>query len=224
MAMSRDELKAAFREGYSHNFDNVPISESDIIFDISASFENKMKVLIQKENKATWHWFNPSYKKVVALVAALMIMLTMTFSVSAIRIPIVEFFTNVYETFMEFLFEGDTSDDISTRYTFKENPNGFKIVATYEDETILQTTYKNKTGDVIELSQTITDDTNHSLDLEQGNIKVITINGNSINLYLNDQVSQAIWIEKDSLMTLTYEGSIDEEKMIELLNLIESTK
>lgn len=222
--MSRDELKAAFREGYSHNFDNIPIAESDVNFDISEHFENKMKTLIQKENKTTWHWFNPSYKKVVTLIAALMIMLTMTFSVSAIRIPVVEFFTNVYETFMEFLFEGDTSDDISIRYTFKEVPNGFKVVDKYEDKTTFQTTYKNKSGDVIELSQTITDNTNHSLDLEQGNVKIITINGNSINLYLNDQVSQAIWIEKDSLMTLTYEGSIDENEMIKLLNLIEATK
>lgn len=222
--MSRDELKAAFREGYSHDFDNIPIFETDVSFDISAHFENKMKALIRKENNHTWHWFNPSYKKVIALVAALIIMFTMTFSVSAIRIPVVEFFTNVYETFMEFLFEGDTSDDISIRYTFKEVPNGFKVVDKYEDKTTFQTTYKNKTGDVIELSQTIADNTNHSLDLEQGNVKVITVNGNSINLYLNDQVSQAIWIEKDSLMTLTYEGTIDENEMIELLNLIESTK
>lgn len=224
MAMSRDELKAAFREGYSHDFDNIPISESDITFDITTHFENKMKVLIQKANKPTWHWFNPSYKKVVALVAALIIMFTMTFSVSAIRIPVVEFLTNVYETFIEFLFEGDTSDDISIRYTFKEVPNGFKVVDNYEDKTTFQTTYKNKNGDIIDLYQLITDDTNYSLDSEQGNIKVITINGNKTNLYIQDNYAQAVWIEGNSLMTLSYEGSIDEEQLIELIKLIEPTK
>lgn len=224
MSMSREELKAAFREGYSHDFDNIPICESEITFDISARFENKMENLIHKENKATWHWFNTSYKKVIALVAALILMFTMTFSVSAIRGPIVEFFTNVYETFIEFLFDGDTSNKISTQYAFKENPDGFIIIDTYKDKTTSQTTYKNEKGDIIELSQTITDDTNYSLDSEQGDLKHLTINGNDINLYLKNDFVQAIWIEGNSLMTLSYEGIIDEEKLIELISLIQPSK
>lgn len=224
MSMSREELKAAFREGYSHDFDNIPSCEAEITIDISTRFENKMEALIRKENKSTWHWLITSYKKVIALVATLVLMLTMTFSVSAIRTPIVEFFTNVYETFIEFLFNGDTSDIISTHYKFKETPNGFKIIDSYEDKTTLQTTYKNENGDIIELSQTITDDTNYSLDSEQGEIKIVTVEGNKINLYLKNEFAQAIWIEGNTLMTLAYEGDIDEEKIVELIGLIEPQK
>lgn len=219
--MNRAMFNNALTEVISSEFADVPTDDSQIDIQPSKKFQKKMEKLIKNEQKTIWHYTNTTYKRAAILVAVLVIMFTTACSVSAIREPIVKFFTEAYESFTRYFFEGDTVDSIANIYEITDLPEGFELKKTYSDTASTSTIYENEFGNIIELSQSITNDTRLTIDAEKGDVKEIQLPNREVHLYSRSEISQAFWIENGYLMTLTYEGTINEE---EIINLISSVK
>lgn len=219
--MTNSELKNAFREAASYEFKDIPQNESEIEFNFSDLFLRKMENLISSERKKIWHLTNTSLKRVVTLIAVISLLFISAMSVSAIREPIVNFFTEIYETFTQYFFDGDTTEQIIEEYKINLIPEEFEQISMDRSSTGIITKYEApKNKEMLILSQTITEDTVLLLDAEKGDTIVTSVLGKEAHIYKQDGFIQVIWIQDTYLMKLTYYGEqLNEEKII---NIIES--
>lgn len=220
--MTREELFNAFREVASEEFAHIP-NEEDIEYEFSERFNKKMDKLFKKiERNCTYPTFSLS-KRILTVVAAIIIMFAGLMSVSAIREPIVNFIVEKYETFVDFFFSGDTSKQIEYEYGFSEIPNNFDLVTKTNDYDIIYAEYKNEiTDDEIVFKQTITDEKWITEDNEHGTTTTEFINGVEIHIYEynNGNYIHAHWIEKSYSLFLAYYGDITKEEFIDLIKSI----
>ena len=87
-------------------YKNLPDEE----FEFSNEFEQKIKE-INKKRKSLLHRATKTIPRRVALVAAaIIITFCLMMTISAIRIPVVNFFVNVYEEFIGLFFEEEEED------------------------------------------------------------------------------------------------------------------
>lgn len=221
MAISSNEFNKAFREVISTEFSHISTDESSIDFIFSKKFEQKMKKLIAKQKKTYWQFVNTAMKRVAVASMAFIIIFTMTFSVKAIREPIVDFFIEVYETFTRYLFAGDTTDTITYEYKITNLPEGFTQTTTVKDDNLIMTVYENSNGDSIELSQSTTQDAQFTLDTEIGDVDTKIIAGNHVDIYTIDNLTQAMWVEDEYFFILTYVGESDLNTMQLIIESIE---
>lgn len=217
---SNNLWKDAFREAVSLEFKDIPKDEELIPHCFSDKFERNMKKLITAVNKNKFT-VRFHHKRLAVLVAVLSLLLITVLSVSAIREPIVNILTEAYETFIEFFFEGDTTNEITSEYIISYIPEGFEEVDKYVETIAIITTYKDSSGKTLELTQDITDGTAFSLDAEKGGTNKIIISEKTVYLYTQENFAHAIWTEGQYLFTLTYDGEYDDE---ELYSIISSVK
>ena len=224
MSMKKDELFDIFREYASKEFEDIPKNDDDIDYEFSKDFENKMAKLIDDisdDKKAS----SISRKKAIAiLIAAVFILITGAMSVSAIREPIVEFMYKIYDGFTDVLFDGDTSNKITYRYSFSETPEGFVETEHLITDGVDYIKYENKQNkNIIEFSQNITENISVSLDNEHGNFEKIQVNGNEINIYISDygDYYYAFWNIGYYYMELTYHGTATLDELQNLICLIQ---
>ena len=125
MSMTREEAFEVFRFYASKECEDVPVDESEIEYEFSEEFNRKMEKLLRRVAYDRTHAVSWAARKVIAVAAAIIFALAGMMSVSAIREPVVEFFYNIYEEFMEIFFEGDTTEKITYVYSLSEIPEGF---------------------------------------------------------------------------------------------------
>lgn len=221
--MTREELFNALREVASEEFAHIP-NEEDIAYEFSERFNKKMDKLFKKiERNCTYPTVRIS-KRIITILAAILIIFAGLMSVSAIREPIVNFIVEKYEIFVEFFFSGDISEQIEYEYGFSEIPDGFDLVTKTSDYDIVHSEYKNETtGDEIVFTQTITDGLSLSVDNEHGTITNESINNVEVCVYKheNGKYIQANWTSQTYSLTLIYYGDIEKDEFLKLIESIE---
>lgn len=154
--MSDIEFKKAFREAMLSEFSNIPDNEDDVCYNFSERFNKRIDKLIKSQRKKYWYLINTGSKKMAIICITVFILLATVFSVQAIREPIVTFFTEVYETFVKYLFTGDTTDSIVYEYTIDSLPKDFIQTGKIDNNISITTIFENNTGDIIEFTQSTT--------------------------------------------------------------------
>lgn len=220
--MTREELFNAFREVASEEFAHIP-NEEDIEYEFSERFNKKMDKLFKKiERNCTYPTVKPT-KRIITVLAAILIIFAGLMSVSAIREPIVNFVLEFFEEHIDFGFSGDISQEIEYEYSFSEIPEGFELVTKTSDYDVIYSEYKNETtGDEIVFTQTITDGLSLSIDSEHGNTSVEQIGETPVFLYdgIEQDYFQASWTYETYSLILVYYGDIEKEAFLELVKSI----
>ena len=221
MAINKNDFKNAFREVVSSEFAHIPTDENSIDFTFSERFNKRMAKLIKSQKKAYYSLINTAYKRVAIICIIILALLTTACSVKVIREPIVNFFTEVYESFTRYFFEGDTVNTITKEYSLKVLPDGFKQTNKTQDAVFITTEYQNENGDIIELTQTITDNTQHNLDNQIGNKYEISVDGQKIQVLGFDGFIQFMWIKNEYCFKVTGYGNIDKDILKQVVENIE---
>ena len=221
MAMSKTDFKNAFREVVSSEFAHIPTDENSIDFTFSERFNKRMAKLIRSQKKVYYNFVNTAYKRVAIICVVILTMLTTACSVKAIREPIVNFFTEVYESFTRYFFEGDTADTIMREYSLNVFPDGFEQTNKIQSDISITTVLENKFGDIIEITQTITDNTQHNLDNQNGDKYEISVDGKKIQVLESDSFIQSVWINDKYCFKVTGYGNIDKEILKQVIENIE---
>lgn len=220
MSMTKAQLKNAFREAAAYEFRDILRDESLIQYEFSAEFEKKMNKLISSQKKKTWHWVNTAPKR-IALIAAVAIMLfTTACSVPEIREPVVEFVTEVYETFREFFFEADDTAVITQKYGLTALPNGFEKIDTLENDTVIITTYENTNGDVISFTQNASDKATTFVDAEHGEYNILNVADYEVHIYTREGIIHAVWGYDTYLFEIICYGDFNEQDMIDMIESV----
>lgn len=220
MSLNKNDFNRAFREVIALEFKDIPTDESQINYTFSTSFEKKMNKLIAAEKRKIWTLVNTIPKRIALIAVIAALLFTTACSVSAIREPIVNFFVELHDTFVHYVFEGDKSDTIATEYHPTELPNGFTQTNRNSSPSAIDTVYENSSGDVLVISQTITNGVDMFADTEKSELKTITISGNEVHLHSRAELMQARWIQDTYLMTITYYGKVNEAQIIKIIGSI----
>lgn len=220
MAMTKAELKNAFREAAAYEFRDIPHDDSQAPHEFSAEFERKIAKLIQKEKSFFWHFVNTASKRVAVIILVFVMLFTTACSVKAIREPIVRFITEVYETFTEYFFDGEKTSVITEKYQISAIPTGFSEESVFETDTVITVVYQNAQNNTIHFTQSITDGTTIYLDSEKGDRKTIAVSEYEVHLYLQKGVIFAMWIHDGYYFEIVWYGNFSEADMIGLIQSV----
>lgn len=221
MSMSKTDFKNAFREVVSSEFAHIPTDENSIDFTFSERFNKRMEKLIRSQKKPYWNIINTTTKRVAVIIVAIFTVFTATFSVKAIREPIVNFFTEVYESFTRYFFDGDIADTITKEYFISDLPDEYIETDKIVSEAAITTVYENNNGDKIKFRQQITLNGEHTFDSENKEKLVKKIDGLTIDFYVEDMIINAIWVKEEYSFRLTTYGDISVDEIESMIKSIQ---
>lgn len=221
MAISKAELKQAFREVASMEFAEIPCSEEQIVFTFSKKFHKKMEKLIVRQQSAFWHMCNTMAKKTAVIVIVAVSLFVTLLSSEEIRASMLEWCANVYKEYMEYYFEGETTTKIKHEYQLTMVPDGFEVVYEQRDIESITTCYENEEGDAIEFQQYVTEGFRYVLDNENTTYSTVMIDGKEVKIYKYYELAGAMWIEDGYYLWLIYYGCEDLNIIKEMVRTIE---
>ena len=114
---------------------------------LSDEFKARMEKLIRRQKHGYYVLFGTVARRVATIVLALLVGMTVTtFSVEALRQPVVRFFTEVFETFTRVIFVDDTSDPAQVEMEKKAPtyiPDGYEVESEIDAGALYRITYVN---------------------------------------------------------------------------------
>lgn len=204
----------------------LPTDEELSGITFSEEFERKMQKLIDRQKKFYYYWFNTVGKRVAAIILVLLLSLTtITFSVRALREPVIRFIVETYEKFSNVIFVNDKSEeDIIDDFTFVKIdptyiPEGYSLESNFEYDNGYQAMYANKeNGITIIYSQHINNDSVLQANTEGVSYQNITINNLEGISYSNKGNNTVIFNSKEYVFSLT--SKISNEELVKIAESI----
>lgn len=221
MAISKAEFKQAFREVASLEFSHIPQDEKSINYNFSDRFNNRMEKLIKAQRKPYWKFISTASKRAAVIFVAILTLFTAAFSVKAIREPIIKFIKQVYESFTQYSFDGDTVETINKEYTITKMLDGYEQIDKLTSDNTIATTYKNELGDTIIFTQMTTEySTGYLVDNESGEQYTETVDGIEIDFKEWYDTKTAIWANDGYVFSIDCIGNISFEDIKQIIRTI----
>ena len=178
----REVLEEALLISCSDYYDQFPSYEGEI--DPGEEYEKAMNALIQRSKKQKPRYF----KRVAGIAAALLIVFGCSMTVSAVRLPFVEFLSNTYDKYVEIFFDSSDVEKapsvIETVYTLGYVPEGYVEKDCAISKISTNITWVNENNEMIVFRQRILKGS-VTLDNEHENYNVTFI-GDSQVVYVSD--------------------------------------
>ena len=217
MAMNRVRLNQAFREVVSMEFADIPCDEKQIQFNFSDKFTKKMEKLIECQKMPYWKYVNTVGKR-IAIVAILLLSITVTaLGNESVKASMLQWCEDIYEEYIRYYFEGDTTKRIEYEYQLMYVPEGFEKVYEQRDEETVIIGYENESGDYIQFEQHATVGYDFNVDNEKGEWSNILIGDEEVRVYEHPDLMYAIWIENGYSMHIMYHGCQDIKIIYEMI-------
>ena len=190
-------------------FKNLP--DENVQF--SEEFENDIHKLAKKRKTFLWQATKTVPRKIAVVFIAAIVTFCMLMSISAIRIPVINFFVNIYEEFIhisvdkkENAFVHDSIESVAIPtymidgYSLEDSQNYGKDAETY---------WINSYGDIIILYQGILD-SEFQVTVDNKNIdyQKEEVNGLIIYFTIENQYYQLLWAKNGYIFSLNCAKSI----------------
>ena len=220
----------AFDMYYADYCKRLPSNEELSYITFTKDFEERMKKLIERERKFYYYWTNTIGKRVAMIVISIIISLaTLTFSVKAIREPVVHFIVETFEKFSSVVFANDKSendihiDDNLVLNVIKPNyiPKGYALESSFEQQTVFQSVYINsENNNTIVYSQYINDESVFQVNTEGIEYDDIFIGNYEGISYSNKGNNTVMFSTDDNIFMITSQINMEEIiKIAESINL-----
>lgn len=224
MAMTKAEVRRAFREVMAEDYADVPAKE-ELNHTFSPEFYAKMDALIAEQKRGSWRLLPRQSRRALVIAAILAASLLLVACTPKLREAMTELVVTVYETFVRFTndsTDGQLRTEIEVVYTFDLVPENFtlvsqELVSRYRAETI----YKDEAGNVVVINQVTYRTVNGFVDRENGDAFSKTINGIQVFFSSTENSCSAAWIHDGYYFDMRYFAKIsqtDFEKLIILVN------
>ena len=195
----------------------------------SPKFERKMERLLRAQRKPYYLLTNTKPKRVVlALVTALILMVTMVFSVSALREPVIHFFVEVYEKFSQVFFQNHEEEQfpatLEVYYVPTWLPDGYWEDAEQTIDAIIfcERTYTDADRVEITFKQHTITSSVLRIDTENVQTKQALVNGQAALVYSNKEIQHLIW--NDGAYGFLVFGPVKESDLLRMAEAIQPVK
>lgn len=204
---NQEQLKLALNTVYSQKSEELLNSNNiEWTYTENYDFQKKLQVLINRQKHSYWKFTNTRAKKFVIAVAALIILLSSTMTVPAVRKPVVDFIIKTYHEFSTyFISESDSQgslDKIKNECIPSYIPQGFSEKTRIPGDISLLIIWENDKGDSLSFSQNLLS-LQGNIDTEEVTVQKFMINNLEITSYENKNRRVYMW------NTLDYSFSLD---------------
>lgn len=191
--------------------------ENEIDYEFSEGFQKRAEKLIRKQERAVWQFFQHTGRKVAAVILALIIGLSATLSIDAVREPLFEFFYKIFSTHTEIEYDQNRYKKITEYYTLPEVPNSYKTTSdTFVDEYYSSIFWTNRDRQQINLQQASVS-YNNSINSEDGKLTEMLVNGINTLFCNNGHSFICTWSEHGYYFELVYPSDFGAEYMVEVI-------
>ena len=222
--ITHEEFIEALRIVASQEFADIPENPPEHVF--SKKFERKMKRLINSMNKYGRPPMRIMHKVALITAACLIIFITSATQIKAIREPLIEFITTIYETFIDVYFTGSGPVFIVQEYVLNYVPEEYVLADKRISTNTIYYRYTDEQEHTITFIQKAVNNTQSSIDNETGDVYTFYISDMEILLYKFDFSTEVHWSQDGYYMCLTCIGDFDEAtiiKMIESVKAVDET-
>ena len=205
---------------YAEKMDKeFPTDEEVADVKFSADFEQKMDSIVQRRKRPFLNIFNTTAKRVASVAAIFIVLLSVTFSVSAIREPFVEMIKTIFDNHVEIEFEGDTKDCITEIYGLNYIPDGFEPTKEMINSNTVSREYINKDGVVLIYSQQATSNsTGTFIDNEHSKHYTITIDEKEVYVVISEwNITSAYWVENGYSFSIDYYSMMNDNEITTII-------
>ena len=217
------EFKQALREAASAEFQDIPRDDAQIAHNFSPQFQRKMDKLIRNERSSAWHLVNTAAKRAAVILIAFLTLSTVALSVDSIREPVVRFVEKVLGISTDYTFEGDVTKSITQEYTLGFVPEGFELVQSEALDGSIIKIWENTDGGMIQYIQAITSSSLFTIDTEHGTTRTIFIDDKEVNLFQDNGISVAMWIENGYIFEITITSGLSTSDTIDMVRSVTPT-
>ncbi len=217
-------LYRAFDEYCKYYMTTLPDKDELRKITFSPEFEAKMQKLINKQKKLYFYMINTVAKRVACIIVAFIAVLTtLTFSVKAIREPVVEFLVKTYRKFSIIFFEEesiphDYNAGIETYYEPSYIPEGYTASLHQKGVYVQMIQYTDTNGNLITFQQNIINPSDLYIDTE--NATTSYINDGATLLIVKDDTKKIIWHDEKYMYILTTPHHFSEEELLKIADSI----
>lgn len=216
------KLKEAFQEINQWEYENLHLDTLEEIIP-STQYKKCMERLIKRQKQPYWKYINTIGKRVAVLMVATALTFALSMSVSAVRKPVVEFFVNAYEKFVEFFYDEDdvmrAPDTIETVYTLGYVPDGYEFVKTLNLYGRVKHVWKNNISAEIVFSQYILNG-DYALDKEKCEFELLNVDGTIIAYIDKYELKKFYWNNDNYAYQLAVDSSFSIEECLQMINSI----
>jgi hypothetical protein len=189
----------------------------------SREFEKRMEKLLKMSAKPYFRYVSTIGKRVALIAVTFFIALSITtFSVDAIRTPVINFLAEVYETFTSLMFGSDDVENvfpetIEDMRTPENIPGGYTASEPMDMGILIQITYSATGKDEILFEQYIISSTVINMDTEGVDLEKLMINDCEAFYYENKGQHVLVWTDGQYGYSLT--GNINKNVLISMTKL-----
>lgn len=216
--------KALFIIGREEVLAYKALPDEDVIF--SKEFEEKVHAINKKRKSLFYRATKTVPRKIAVILIAAVITFTMMMSVSAIRIPVLNFLANIYDTYISIYFVENEEDlDIPTSiehmYLPTSIPEGYiqTYSQNYENNAISIWTKDSET--IILTQDIIQEETKVTLNNEEANYQILSVDNNTIYYYIDKEICSLFWINNGYLFTMTCPDNIPLSEIEKIISSME---
>jgi hypothetical protein len=215
-------LKEAFREINKWEYENLHLETLEEVIP-SPAYIKRMERLIQWQKRSCWKYVNSIGKRIAMIAVAIALTFGLSMSVCAVRKPVVEFFVNMYEKFVEFFYDDDVSakapSTIETVYTLGYVPEGYELESCSIEKMATCFIWINEVGEQIVFSQGLLCE--YSLmDNENSNYEIMSVNDITMAVLEKDSIRYCYWSTKNYRFILYMPSDISSDVFDSLINSI----
>lgn len=222
---NRDVLYRAFDAYCQYYLSTLPSEEELKNITFSFQFKEKMAKLVKSQKKPYYYMINTAAKRVACIIVAFIAVLTtLTFSVKALREPVVDFFLKTYRRFSIIFFEEesipqDYNAGIETYYEPTYIPEGYVRNNQQKGFFTQCVKYTDTNGNSITFQQEIINPSDLYIDTEDA--KTSYINDGKYFLIEKGIAKTIVWNDEKYVYILTVPSNLNEDEM---LNIADSIK
>lgn len=191
---------------------------ADIEF--SSEFEQKMCRIINKRKKHHLSLFNTATKRVASVAIIFVMLITVAFSVSAIREPLFKMIQKNYDDHIEIKIEGDTTDYIAQIYAITEIPDGYVMTDEMISTSMVNRDYEKPDGSLFSYTQ-ISTAHDPMINVDNEHSKHYTKEVDGYELYIadfeQDNIKHIYWVQNGYLFHLTFFSRPTDDEIIPII-------
>ena len=206
---------------YAEKMDKEFPTDDDVAdVKFSADFEQKMDSIVQRRKRPFLNLFNNTAKRVASVAAIFIVLISVTFSVSAIREPFIEMFQKIFNDHVEIKIEGDITEYIAKIYAITEIPEGYTMTDEMISTSMVNRDYDNEDGLSFSYTQ-ISTANDPMVDIDNEHSKHYKKKVDELELYIadfeEDNIKLVYWVQDGYLFHLTFYSRPTDDEIIPII-------
>ena len=210
-------LKEALGD-YELSFDEKYLPEEVEVF-FSKKYQRNINKMLSGKQKKYPEFLNTAFKRVAACMVVSIMLFGGYMTVKAFREPVIEFFTNMYEKFVEIFFDGENvlgaPTEIETVYTLGYVPDGYELEKKERVGASVKTIFTNGEDNIVLSQYPLTNDL--TFDNENSNFQIIAMSDFEVAVIEKNKIRLFYWSNEKYAFNLTVPKELGNDECIEII-------